>query len=63
VEQETTFRGDARKDPNVGGCLATGMRAVSAIPILMTRPPGLCSALEVGIGSVRGAIRADTLRV
>jgi 4-hydroxy-tetrahydrodipicolinate reductase len=61
VEQETTFRG-VHEDANAGGCLATGMRALSAIPILMTRPPGLCSALDIGIGSVRGVVRSSTLR-
>ena len=34
-------------DPNAGGCLSTGMRALLAIPALMDREPGVISALDL----------------
>jgi len=46
IVQETTFRG-AGGDPNAGGCLATGMRAIHAIPAVCAAPPGLLSALDL----------------
>jgi len=46
VVQETAFRG-AGGDPNAGGCLATGMRAVNAVPAMCAAPPGLLSALDL----------------
>jgi 2,4-diaminopentanoate dehydrogenase len=57
IVQETTFRGGPRKDANVGGCLATGMRAVNAIPAVCAAPPGLLSALDLPLVAGRGAIR------
>jgi 4-hydroxy-tetrahydrodipicolinate reductase len=47
IEQETTFRGARDGDPNSGGCLATGMRALLAIPAVAAAPPGLISALDL----------------
>ncbi|MEM7410348.1 MAG: dihydrodipicolinate reductase [Myxococcota bacterium] len=46
IVQETTFRG-AGGDPNAGGCLATGMRAVNAIPAVCAAEPGVLSALDL----------------
>jgi hypothetical protein len=47
IVQETAFRGAKDRDPNAGGCLATGMRAVHAIPAVCAAPPGLLSALDL----------------
>jgi 4-hydroxy-tetrahydrodipicolinate reductase len=57
IVQETTFHGGAQRDPNVGGCLATGMRALNAIPAVCASPPGLLSALDLPVVPGRGAIR------
>jgi hypothetical protein len=46
IVQETALRG-AGGDPNAGGCLATGMRAVNAIPAVCAAKPGLLSALDL----------------
>jgi 4-hydroxy-tetrahydrodipicolinate reductase len=46
IVQETAFRG-RDGDPNAGGCLATGMRAIQAIPAVRAAPPGLLSALDL----------------
>jgi 4-hydroxy-tetrahydrodipicolinate reductase len=46
VVQETAFRG-AGGDANAGGCLATGMRAVNAIPAVCAAKPGLLSPLDL----------------
>ena len=46
IVQETALRG-AGGDANAGGCLATGMRAVNAIPAVVAAPPGLLSALDL----------------
>jgi 4-hydroxy-tetrahydrodipicolinate reductase len=47
IEQETTLRGARDGDPNAGGCLSTGMRAIHAIPALCAAPPGVLSALDL----------------
>jgi 4-hydroxy-tetrahydrodipicolinate reductase len=47
IEQETTFRAAEGGDPNAGGCLATGMRAINAIPAVCAAPPGMLSALDL----------------
>lgn len=47
IVQETAFRGARDGDPNAGGCLSTGMRAVQAIPAVCAAPPGLLSALDL----------------
>ena len=54
VVQETTFRGGPRRDANVGGCLATGMRALNAIPAVCASTPGLLSALDLPLVTGRG---------
>ena len=46
IVQETAFRGRGG-DPNAGGCLSTGMRAVNAIPAVCAAPPGMLSALDL----------------
>jgi 2,4-diaminopentanoate dehydrogenase len=47
IEQETALRDAATRDANRAGCLATGMRAVHAIPAVVAAPPGLVSALDL----------------
>lgn len=47
IEQETTFRAALDGDPNAGGCLSTGMRAIHAIPAVCAAPPGVLSALDL----------------
>ena len=59
IEQETLFRGSRGEAPAVAGCLATGMRAIHAIPaVCALRPPRVVSADELplgpGVGTMRG---------
>lgn len=50
---------DERSDNgNAGGCLATGMRAIHAIPAVCAAPPGIVSALDLLGATGRGALRA-----
>lgn len=58
ITQETAFRGELDGDPITGGCLATGMRAINAIPYLDGLKPGLVSALDLPVIPGRGTIRA-----
>jgi hypothetical protein len=58
ITQETAFRNELDGDPVVGGCLATGMRAINAIPYLDSLKPGLVSALDLPLIPGRGTIRA-----
>lgn len=58
ITQETAFRGGPDNDPIAGGCLATGMRAINAIPALDGIAPGLVSALDLPLIPGRGTIRA-----
>ncbi len=57
ITQETTFRGARDRDANSGGCLATGMRALNAIPAVCAAPPGLLSTLDVPFTPGRGLFR------
>ena len=66
IVQETAFRG-AGGDANAGGCLATGMRAVNAIPAVCAAKPGLLSPLDLplipGHGNMHlGLARVKTVR-
>jgi 4-hydroxy-tetrahydrodipicolinate reductase len=47
ITQETMLRGAYDNDPNSGGCLATGLRALYAIPAVCAAPPGMMSALDL----------------
>jgi 4-hydroxy-tetrahydrodipicolinate reductase len=58
IVQETTFRGEQEGDPNAGTCLATGMRAIHAIPAVCAAPPGLLSALDLPLIPGRGNMPA-----
>jgi 4-hydroxy-tetrahydrodipicolinate reductase len=57
IVQETAFRDALTGDAVAGGCLATGMRAVNAVPYLDELPAGLVSALDLplipGVGVIR----------
>jgi 4-hydroxy-tetrahydrodipicolinate reductase len=57
IEQETAFRGAYDGDPNAGGCLANGMRAVNAIEAVIAARPGLLTPLDLplvpGVGTLR----------
>ena len=57
IEQEMALRDRATGDPNRAGCLATGMRAVHAIPAVCAAKPGLLSPLDLpllpGFGNLR----------
>lgn len=57
ITQETVFRGGRERDANVGGCLATGMRALNAIPAVCAAPAGLLSTLDVPFTPGRGVVR------
>ncbi len=46
ISAELAFRGEDG-DPNSGGCLATGMRAIHAIPAVCQAPPGLLSPFDL----------------
>ncbi len=59
ISQETSFRftdGSGRA-PAVAGCLATGMRALNAVPAVNDLPPGWVTALDLplvpGVGTIR----------
>jgi 4-hydroxy-tetrahydrodipicolinate reductase len=58
ITQETAFRGALDGDPITGGCLATGMRAINAIPMLDGIEAGLVSALDLPLVAGRGTIRS-----
>ncbi|MBP1160629.1 hypothetical protein ABIC28_003759 [Rhodococcus sp. PvR044] len=58
ITQETVFRGEQDDNPITGGCLATGMRAINAIPFLGDAKPGLLSALDLPLIAGRGTIRS-----
>ncbi|MDG3010701.1 dihydrodipicolinate reductase [Rhodococcus sp. D2-41] len=59
ISQETAFRFTDRsgRAPAVAGCLATGMRALNAVPALADLPPGWVTALDLplipGVGAIR----------
>jgi hypothetical protein len=57
IVQETALRGERDGDSNAGGCLATGMRAIHAIPAVCAAAPGLLSALDLPLIAGRGNLR------
>lgn len=57
IVTETAFRGEKDNDPSSGGCLATGMRAIHAIPAVCAAPPGVISALDLPLTPGRGTVR------
>jgi 4-hydroxy-tetrahydrodipicolinate reductase len=58
IVQETALRG-AGGDANAGGCLATGMRAVNAIPAVCAAEPGMLSALDLPLIPGHGNMHLD----
>jgi 4-hydroxy-tetrahydrodipicolinate reductase len=59
ISQETAFRftdGSGRA-PAVAGCLATGLRALNAVPAVNDLPPGWVTALDLPLIPGRGTIR------
>jgi len=56
-EQETVIRDRDTGDGNAGGCLATGMRAIQAIPVLCAAAPGILSTLDLPLIAGRGGMR------
>ncbi len=61
IEQETAFRGARDGDANAGGCLATGMRAINAIPAVCAAPPGMLSALDLPLIPGRHNLRGRSV--
>jgi len=57
IVAEVVFRGEKDKDPVAGGCLATGMRAIHAIPAVCAAAPGMVSALDLPLAPGRGTLR------
>ncbi|WP_051162638.1 dihydrodipicolinate reductase [Nocardia transvalensis] len=59
ISQETSFRftDGSGRTPAIAGCLATGMRALNAVPAVNDLPPGWVTALDLpliaGIGTIR----------
>ena len=47
IVQETVLADEFTGDGNAGGCLATGMRAVNAIPAVVAAKPGIVSTLDL----------------
>lgn len=59
IYQETAFRftDGSGRDAATAGCLATGMRALNAIPAVNARPPGWVTPLDLPLIGGRGTIR------
>jgi 2,4-diaminopentanoate dehydrogenase len=59
ITQETAFRftDGSRRDAAAAGCLATGLRALNAVPAINDLPPGWVTALDLplipGVGTIR----------
>ncbi len=56
VIQETVFEDPVTKDGNAGTCLATGMRAINAIPSLCESKQAILSTKDLPLISGRGVI-------
>jgi 4-hydroxy-tetrahydrodipicolinate reductase len=56
ITQETTFRLRGA-DAATAGCLATGLRALNAIPAVIAAPPGWVTPLDLPLIPGRGTIR------
>ena len=59
ITQETAFRftDGSRRDAATAGCMATGLRALNAVPYVNDLPPGWVTALDLplipGVGTIR----------
>ncbi len=58
VVQETVMTDEHTGDGNGGGCLATGMRALNAIPAVCAAPPGILSTLDLPLIGGPGGMRS-----
>ena len=56
IVQETVLADAFTGDGNAGGCLATGMRAVNAIPFVCAAEPGILSPLDLPLIVGRGGM-------
>jgi hypothetical protein len=56
IRQETIFCDERSGDGNGGGCLATGMRVVNAIPAVCAAEPGIISSLDLPLIPGRGGM-------
>lgn len=63
ITQETMLRGARDNDPNSGGCLATGLRALHAIQAVCAAPPGMLSALDLPLIPGRHNMRPACARL
>ena len=59
ISQETSFRftDGSGRTPAVAGCLATGMRALNAVPAVNNLPPGWVTPLDLPLIAGTGTIR------
>ena len=59
ITQETAFRftDGSGRDAAAAGCLATGLRALNAVPAVNDRPPGWVTALDLPLIPGAGTIR------
>jgi 4-hydroxy-tetrahydrodipicolinate reductase len=59
ITQETSFRftDGSGRDAAAAGCLATGLRALNAVPAVNNLPPGWVTALDLPLIPGRGTIR------
>jgi 4-hydroxy-tetrahydrodipicolinate reductase len=59
ITQETAFRftDGSGRDPATAGCLATGLRALNAVPAVNALPPGWVTALDLPLIPGDGTIR------
>jgi 4-hydroxy-tetrahydrodipicolinate reductase len=59
ITQETSFRFNdgSGRDAAAAGCLATGLRALNAVPAVNELPPGWVTALDLPLIPGRGTIR------
>jgi 4-hydroxy-tetrahydrodipicolinate reductase len=59
ITQETAFRftDGSGRDAATAGCLATGLRALNAVPAVNDLPPGWVTALDLPLIPGAGTIR------
>ncbi|MGI9287917.1 MAG: NAD(P)H-dependent amine dehydrogenase family protein [Pseudomonadales bacterium] len=57
IRQETVLEDPLTGDGNAGTCLATGMRAIGAIPAVCAADPGILSTLDLPLIGGKGGMR------
>jgi 4-hydroxy-tetrahydrodipicolinate reductase len=57
ITQETAFRMTDGRDAATAGCLATGLRALNAVPAVNALPCGWVTALDLPLIPGQGTIR------